>query len=117
MWEKRTIPRGLWHTVFVPGDKSVPPTRWWNRAWLCRWFWKPVVFGVWAEAVQDGYRVGYRLPGDELTIWVKQEVRHEEWFAMRIGHEACYFFALDAVSGEEILIHRLGVVGLDVPIH
>lgn len=90
----------------IEGDRTSPPTRWWNHIFLVLWGWKTVtVFGVSEEAVRIGYRVGYRpLCGQSM---VEDRISHEPTFRMRVGHEACTFFAVTA-DGQEIPLQTVG---------
>lgn len=85
--------------TFVRGDKASPKTRWYNHLFLALFGWKTVtIFSIPAEDAKRGYRVGY-LPFDGEPM-VESELNHESRFRMRIGHEACTFFAVDADGAE-----------------
>lgn len=84
----------------VAGDLAAPPTQWWNHLFLALWGWNTVaVLEVSEEAAKAGYRVGYRSFFGATML--ETEVLHARRFRMRIGHEPCTFFALDA-SGREV---------------
>ncbi|HLD61106.1 MAG TPA: hypothetical protein VJA27_03175, partial [Patescibacteria group bacterium] len=54
---------GLHEGTPVAGDKSVPPTRWWNHVWLVFFGWKMIVtFRVPKEVAAKGYFVGFTPP-------------------------------------------------------
>lgn len=82
----------------VGGDPTAPPTRWWNHLYLALIGWKMVsIFEVSPATATLGYRVGF-LPQNGKAM-VKQEVCHDEKFAMKNGHEECTFFVIDTNDG------------------
>ena len=98
-WKKiHTSRRNPIKGTLAAGDPSQPPTRWWNHLWLLWFSWEHIVFGVQEEAANGGYRVGYKAGG---VAMVYGKVFHDTRFRVRIGHEDCKFFALDA-KGKEI---------------
>ncbi|MFA6429238.1 MAG: hypothetical protein WCV84_01940 [Patescibacteria group bacterium] len=73
MWTKH---QGNVQGVHVEGDKSAPPTKWWNHLYLALWGWKAVtVFEVSEDAAREGYQLGY-LPFDGNAM-VESTVNHE----------------------------------------
>ncbi|MFA6100187.1 MAG: hypothetical protein WC750_04955 [Patescibacteria group bacterium] len=91
----------------VEGDKTAPPTKWWNFHWLLLFGWKNVViFKVSQEAAERGYHVGFRpLIGEAQFHFV---TCHSRSFKMSLGHEDCTFFAIDD-KGHEIPIELLTI--------
>jgi hypothetical protein len=90
-WKKYVGPEV--RSTLVMGDEGSPPTRWWNHLWLALWGWKTtVVFQVQREAVERGYRVGYRsFDGNSM---IEDVVNFDRQFRVKIGHEDCAFFAI-----------------------
>ena len=77
----------------IMGDDSASPTKWWNHLWLALWGWKTVVvFQVPREAIERGYRVGYR-PFDGKTM-LEETINYDRQFRMKVGREDCVFFAV-----------------------
>lgn len=79
-------------TTEAPGDETAPPTRFYNRLQLALWGWKTAaVFAVSEEDADARYYVGFApkkgRPMISTTILNRRQV------ALRIGHEACRFFA------------------------
>lgn len=89
MWKKIGIKTG----TMVEGDKSSPPTRWWNKYWLVLFGWKVVAtFRVPKDIAAAGYYVGYTpIKG---STWYNDSATHGEVYSMKIGHEDCEFFVL-----------------------
>lgn len=84
--------------LYVRGDASVPPTRWWNHLWLLFFIWKKVT--VLRPAVHLGsYRVGY-VPFKGRSMVLDKPLNLSK-FAVRNGHEDCTFFAV-ADNGNEV---------------
>ncbi|MEN9558186.1 MAG: hypothetical protein RL141_555 [Candidatus Parcubacteria bacterium] len=78
--------------VLVQGDETCPRTRWWNHLYLLLWGWKTVaVFEVSEEDARLGYRVGYE-PLEGAAMF-QTKTSYARRFRMRIGREACKFFA------------------------
>ena len=79
----------------VEGDPAARPTRWWNWWYLAWWGWGTVVvFQIKYKIYSSkGYRVGYK-PSKGATR-VKNVILQNRRFRMRIGHEACTFFAFN----------------------
>jgi hypothetical protein len=87
--------------VLVPGDETAPPTKWWNHLYL-RWFrWRKMAIFRFAYAPDGGYRVGFRDAWKRTML--NLHVYTSPYFRVRIGHEACTFFAVNH-NMEEILI-------------
>lgn len=89
MWKKIELDSG----TAVEGNKSAPPTRWWNHLWLALFGWKIVVtFRVPKTLAESGYYIGYSpIMGGAMY---NTEICHDEHFSMKVGHEDCKFFAL-----------------------
>jgi len=89
--------------TLAKGDKSVPPTRWWNRRYLQLFCWNKMTVFMVPEGIES-YRVGFKsLTGDaELN----EEVLTSRKFAVRNGFEDCIFFAIDR-DGREITLLEL----------
>lgn len=108
--------------VLVPGDPSVPPTRWWNHLFLALWRWKTVAVFEVADPLEaiDGYCVGFRPM--EGPAKVEMGVEHNRRFRMKVGHEACTFFATN-LGGNEVRIRLITTTTIsdkayaDVPLH
>jgi hypothetical protein len=99
----------------VLGDPRVPSTRWWNHLVLLFLYWKTViVFEVEAATAKEGYHVGY-LPRSGRAM-VKDTINHDQRFRMRIGREACTFFAI-ATDGTEIPIKIRSRTTMDDPVY
>jgi len=80
--------------IIVPGDKTVPPTRWWNHLWLLLWGWKCYAFFSVRYVPSDGYFVGFRDFTEKTMIQSVKQTSPE--FRVRIGYEDCEFFAINA---------------------
>ena len=88
--------------TLIMGDDSAPPTKWWNHLWLALWGWKTVVvFQVPREAIERGYRVGYR-PFDGKTM-LEEKPNYDKSFRMKVGREDCVFFAVMKTDSEATL--------------
>ena len=94
--------KGSVQGVKVEGDKSAPPTKWYNHLILALWGWKVVtVFEVSEGAARIGYQVGY-MPFDGKGM-VESKVNYDRRFRMKNGHEDCTFFAVNP-KGEEVAL-------------
>jgi hypothetical protein len=97
--------------ILVRGDRKVAPTtlfNWWGMVHRGGWR-KTAVFRIANLADADkGYRVGYRPSNPEQWIIGKErvlpELRTNEFFRMRIGHEDCAFYAVDRERKELELV-------------
>ena len=80
----------------IAGDPCAPPTRWWN---LSRMRWRKIaVFRV--SEYQNGYHIGFRTGFGDSKV-TRTEI-HDPTFAMRVGQEACTFFAVTSPLGSEL---------------
>ena len=99
MWKRY---RGKIRSLCVEGDKTAPPTTWWNHLYLALWGWKVVtVFEVSVEEAKLGYRIGY-LPFDGKAM-IEERINHDRRFRVKNGNEACTFFAI-APDGIEVAL-------------
>jgi hypothetical protein len=118
MWKRF---QGKIQGIHVDGDAESPPTEWWNHLYLALWGWKVVtVFEVTEEAAMSGYRIGY-LPFDGKAM-LESAMNHDRRFRMKIGHEACTFFAIapDGTEAELKVVSRTmkdDVKHKDAPLH
>lgn len=95
----------------VKGDKTAPPTKWWNYHWLLWFGWKKVaVFKVSDEAAKNGYHVGFKPSAGEAEVHLA--LCHSRTFKMAIGREDCIFFAIDE-KGREVPLKLLAVAKKD----
>ncbi|MFA5185054.1 MAG: hypothetical protein WC551_01050 [Patescibacteria group bacterium] len=91
------------HGNRAKGDKTVPPTRWWNHLYLKFFRWHKVTIYM----VPDGivcYRVGYKPEVGPAML--REELMTSRKFAVRNGHEDCVFYAVGS-DGREIIILEL----------
>lgn len=89
----------------VKGDKTAPPTKWWNYHWLLWFGWtKVAVFKVSDDVATRGYHVGFKPPNSEAQVHLA--VCHSRRFKMTVGHEDCTFFVIDE-KGHEIPIELI----------
>jgi len=93
-WKKY---RGNVQGVLVAGDKCAAPTRWWNILFLLTLGWP--MRAVLVNLSFNPVRVGYRDANGKTML--TEEFVHDRTFCVRIGHEDCTFFAVNA-RGEEI---------------
>ena len=84
--------------LLLAGDKNVPPTKWWNHAWLRFRVWKMVSVLCVPIGVQ-AYRVGYIQESGEPMYG--KRVLTVPWFAVRHRYEDRKFFAVD-LEGTEL---------------
>lgn len=98
-----TIDASQIHGTLAKGDKSVSPTRWWNRRFLQLFRWTKVTVFMVPENIAS-YRVGFKPQTGEAEL--SEEVLTSRKFAVRNGHEDCVFFALDS-DGREIVLLEL----------
>lgn len=102
MWKRY---RGKIRSLCVEGDKTAPPTTWWNHLYLALWGWKVVtVFEVSVEEAKLGYRIGY-LPVNGKAM-IESRVNHDRRFRVKNGHEACTFFAI-ALDGTGVALKMI----------
>jgi hypothetical protein len=92
--------------VLVEGDPNVRPTTIWNWLPMKLWGWKmAAVLRVSDEVARAGYRIGYQpTVGGKALIGaarLNSAIFHDRVFRVRIGREACTFFAQD-LQGREI---------------
>jgi hypothetical protein len=100
--------------LLVEGDKTMPPTTWWNFHWLYWFGWKRVVvFEVSPEIASRGFHVGFKQGSEAKVHFATCRVRR---FKLRLGHEDCTFFAIDD-TGREVPIKLLDVAGKDEDWH
>ena len=88
--------------TLIEGDKHAAPTRLWNILFL-RLLGRPmraVLVNLSEEPVRIGYR-DFRGKTMLTTNFISDRT-----FCMRIGHEDCTFFAVNA-KGEEVLLGHL----------
>jgi len=91
--------------VHIPGDKSVPETKWWNHLWLLWSGWKTVAVLRSTADPAIGWKIGFRdFRGNQQ---IRDEFIHDECVRVKLGREDCTFFALSA-SGEEIPLEHIG---------
>lgn len=108
--------------VLVPGDPSVPPTRWWNRIFLALWRWKTVAVFRFVDPLDagNGYSVGF-VPSQGPAM-TEPRVSYDTRFRMKVGHEPCRFFAIN-LGGNEVRIALVAITTIndqtyaDVPLH
>lgn len=90
--------------VKVSGDEHMPPTpsNWIQFLWYVFFVWnKAMVFEI-STVPESGYRIGFRNANGQVRAMAFRHIR-EKRFAVRLGGEACSFFAFGP-SGEEIPI-------------
>lgn len=110
MWKK--FSKEIKNGELVKGDKTAPPTRWWNILWLLFFGWKK-------QAVLNNVmlgracRVGYRDFHGKTML--NSEFTYERRFRVRIGHEDCTFFGIDADGKETVLVADEGLYDKDDP--
>ena len=97
----------------VPGDPTVPATRWWNAWFLRRFRWKKVVVFAPQAPPHTAYRIGFRDAWG--NAFVLDRMATDAQFAMRLGHEECTFFALSRHGETEIPLRGVAVTRLDDP--
>ena len=109
--------------IKVEGDKTVPPTKWWNVPYLRAYVWKVVtVFEVSQEAARDGYRIGY-VPFKGKAMLEDVGYHDRRCFGMLNGYEDCTFFAVSVLDGSEVPLavfrrtDKEGVAMLGVALH
>src|SRR3989338_7487657 len=102
MWKKTT---DVYRGIMVLGDEKAPPTKWWNHWWLALWGWKKFALFSVAYVPSSGYLVGFCDVNGNTYIQHKWQTSPD--FRVRIGHEPCVFFAINA-KGEEIVIDFKG---------
>lgn len=86
--------------VFVEGRKNTPPTRWWNHWWLALFGWKDLAILETADGLVHLLIIGYRPFKGQARLQMTAVTTSR--VAVRIGHEDCTFFALDADDHSEI---------------
>jgi hypothetical protein len=88
----------------ITGDLDVPSTgNWLQHLWLLLFVWKTIqVFHVPIEIAEAGYRIGF-VPSQGQPQMMSKIVYHP-YFRVRIGHEGCTFFAINADGNEIELI-------------
>jgi len=91
------------HGTRAKGDKTVPPTRWWNHLYLLLFRWRKVTVYLVPEEYTS-YRVGYKPETGPARIL--EEPLNSRRFAVRNGFEDCVFFAIDR-DGHEIILLEL----------
>ncbi|EKD33120.1 MAG: hypothetical protein ACD_76C00090G0001 [uncultured bacterium] len=86
--------------TLVAGERSAPPTHWWNYLYLAFFGWKTIVTLCVPDSVaQNGYFVGFTTM--DGASWVKTEaIQHDKFFSMRIGHEDTRFFVMTITNPE-----------------
>lgn len=77
----------------VEGDPGQPETNWWNHLLLIRRWTKLAVFRVKPQVAGTGFRIGFKNFAGKA--YLLDEVLNTVTFAVRLGREACTFFALD----------------------
>lgn len=82
----------------IEGDLQMPPTLWWNRWFLRRFWWKKLV--IFAVPEGSEYTVSCRNFLGEL-YQLEWRPRDDPRFAVFVGRENCTFIALDK-KGREI---------------
>jgi len=97
------------HGTLARGDKTMPPTRWWNHLFLLWFKWdKVTVFEVPAGVIP--YRVGYKPEVGPAML--KEDLMSSRRFAVRNGHEDCVFYAVDD-TGKEIILLEIEQISAD----
>lgn len=116
-----TAPRG----VTVPGDPSAPPTKWYNHWLLALAGWKTIA--AFQVETDKSFHVGFRNFKGEQYLCDKL-LNSQPWqppkaadttpstgyrlpkidpgFRVKVGHEACTFFAVDQ-DGNELPIRHI----------
>lgn len=116
---KRTNPCARWKRcdgfqikgVRVEGDHKMPPTPdnpvllFWHIHFVWR---KAAVFRVEPDMAKAKFFIGFHNYRGETYLRQAPIAVREEKFAMRLGHEACVFFAIDH-NDKEIALHRVAV--------
>ena len=99
---KGVVSRGL----VVAGDKSVPPTRWWNNNWLVNVAHKK--HAVLTYLGPRSYQLGYRNSRGVNMLYDRKIESREYQIRIPIGHEDRMFFAIDSLGNEiELLFDGL----------
>jgi len=89
--------------TLAKGDKSVPPTHWWNHLYLKFFRWHQVTVFQVPEGTAT-YRVGYKPEvGPAMFL---DELMVSRQFAVRNGFEDCVFYAINS-AGREIVLLQL----------
>lgn len=95
--------------ILVEGDKTVPRTHWWNHLWLLWFRW--TTHAVFVNVSFAPCRVGYR----DWRGKTKLNTEYTDYdFRVRIGHEDCTFFGINA-KGEEVALVFAGKFHKDEP--
>lgn len=116
-WKKLDKHYNLDLAVVSLGDKSCPPTRWWNHWWL-------LATGAWKHAVvieveppadkHAMHTVGYD-PFEGSAMCKRLDIMTAK-VAFRMGYESCRFFAFDAQGNQlplRVVTAMVPVVMLD----
>ncbi|MDQ7814499.1 MAG: hypothetical protein RDU25_01695 [Patescibacteria group bacterium] len=103
------------HGTLAKGDKTMPPTRWWNHLFLLWFKWdKVTVFEVASlnreEKQVAPYRVGYKPQVGPAML--RDDLMTSRRFAVLNGNEDCVFFAVDE-NGNEVALLEIEQVSKD----
>lgn len=92
--------------TLVHGDARVPKTRWWLLPLLFLFFWKKrAVLSVAPADVPLGFRLGYKPAFGPSRL--SERLISDKRFQVRIGREACVFFAVSP-EGHEVPLRLAG---------
>ncbi len=97
-WKKH--PKPVTRGTLVMGDDMAMPTRWWNHWALATFGWKTVAI---LEARSKDVFPGFKPITGDIAYVSTERLREGNRFRMRIGREACTFFAID-LSGNEVRV-------------